>query len=99
MSKRCKHIHGAMEMFFMKHTSYSFNIASKNTQNLRYYETIVQLLYLSGNHMLMICTKINGHTENIKIYWYTKYQYIEKKVSWWTQANNNHTLFISSIKT
>ena len=29
-SKRCKHIHGAMEMFFMKHTSYSFNISSKN---------------------------------------------------------------------
>ena len=30
-SKWCKHIHGAMKMFFMKHTSYSSNINSKNT--------------------------------------------------------------------
>jgi hypothetical protein len=28
---KCKHVHGAMEMHFMKHTSYSFNITSKNT--------------------------------------------------------------------
>ena len=30
-SGRCKHVHGAMKMFFMKHTSYSFKISSKNT--------------------------------------------------------------------
>ena len=66
-------------------------------QNLRYYETIVQLLYLSGNHipLLMICTKINGHTENIKIYWNKKYHYIEKKVLCW----NKFSVFRSDIET
>jgi hypothetical protein len=66
-------------------------------QNLRYYETIVQLLYLSGNHipLLMICTKLNGHTENIKIYWNKKYHYIEKKVLCW----NKFSVFRSDIET
>jgi hypothetical protein len=45
--------------------------------------------------ILMICTKINGHTENIKIYWYKKYQYIEKKVSCW----NTFSVFRSDIET
>ena len=68
-------------------------------QNLRYYETTVQLMYLSGNHLplLMIYKNENGHTENLNTnpYWYDKYEYIEKKVSSW----NKCSIFRSNIKT
>jgi hypothetical protein len=54
-------------------------------QYIIYYETMVQLLYLSGNHLPLVMIYENkfGHIEklNTKIYWYDKYQYIEKKVS------------------
>ena len=29
-SNWCKHVHGAMKILFMKYTSHSFNITSKN---------------------------------------------------------------------
>ena len=40
----CKHVHGAMKMFFMKHTSYSFNITSKNTTFILTWHFLVNIL-------------------------------------------------------
>jgi hypothetical protein len=60
---------------------------------------MVQLLYLSGNHLPLVMIYKNkfGHIEklNTKIYWYDKYQYIEKKVSCW----NKCSVFRSDIET
>jgi hypothetical protein len=43
-SKRYKHVHGAMKMCFMKHTSYSFNITSKNTTSMSTWHFLFNIL-------------------------------------------------------
>ena len=59
-------------------------------QNLRYYETIVQLLYFSGNHLPLVMIYKNKMVtlKNLILrYIGMTNQYIEKKVSCWNKCS------------
>jgi hypothetical protein len=46
-SERCKHVHQTMHIFLMKHTSYSFNMTSKNTTFIPTWHILFYILIFS----------------------------------------------------
>ena len=61
-SKRCKHVHGEMEMLFVKHTSHSFNITSKNATCIpTWYFLFNILIFFTPIYFSIKFLNVSGH--------------------------------------